>query len=206
MTNQVEQKRLQRALEIVRNDGVTANVEAKSYTVKSQSGNWEYIVNTLVTGRRCGCKDHQNGHICKHIIAAELLQAKRIAQTIKEKVQERTHSSTLVFQMNHIILRIQGHNDLGQNLRLDGNVEFLKSQSHPWRREFGKWFDAMALLLQDKVEAEPEIKPIEIQETEPTKVSTEIDGFLAKLNARVERKKQENPPMTAQRAMAELYD
>jgi len=94
MTKQVEQKRLQRALEILRNDGVTANVEAKSYTVKSQSGDWEYIVNTLVTGRKCGCKDHQNGHICKHIIAAELAQARKIALTIKEKVQKRAYSST----------------------------------------------------------------------------------------------------------------
>jgi hypothetical protein len=200
MTNQVEQKRLQKALEIVRSDGVTANVEAKSYLVKSQTSDHSYIVNTLVTGRKCGCKDHQNGHICKHIIASELHQARKIAQVIKEKVQERTYSSTLVFQMNGVILRINGNNDLGQALRLDGNVTFLKALDHPHRREFGAWFDAMALLLQDKVETEPEPEPMK-----PTELVEHIDNFLAGLQARVERNKQGNPPMTAQEAMAELY-
>jgi len=101
--------------------------------------------------------------------------------------------------MNGVILRINGNNDLGQALRLDGNVTFLKALDHPHRREFGRWFDAMAKLLQDKVEAEPEMKPTEV--------------FCPTSSDRVTREGQEKPVKTivvqsteTTEAYVELFD
>jgi len=89
--------RKQRGLAIAKTNGQVKQREARSFTVKSQSGNGNYEVLKTSLGWMCSCPDHiYRGVKCKHIFAVEFAQAlKREIQA--KRIEPVTDISTCIY-------------------------------------------------------------------------------------------------------------
>ena len=66
-------KRISKACEIVKADGIKATSNPNTFAVKSQSTNATYLVR--VDTVECGCKDAQKSHVCKHFLSTAIYRA-----------------------------------------------------------------------------------------------------------------------------------
>lgn len=68
-------QRLERAMDILTRDSIYSwvRVSAGRYLIQNLESAVEYSVDTVA--KTCTCPDHENGNICKHRLACELLDA-----------------------------------------------------------------------------------------------------------------------------------
>ena len=100
MTAQLTTTRQERGQQIAKLEGQVSRVDDYIYTVKSQSGNGEYIVNKVNGQWMCECPDNTYRHLaCKHIHAVNLSMT--IRTEVKETVQALTIAEVNLEQCPH---------------------------------------------------------------------------------------------------------
>ena len=95
---ELEQKREQRGLAIAQSKECPINlIEENFYTVKSQSGNGEYVIFQVNGELHCECPDHTYRHVkCKHLFAVEF-SLKMKEQVKKNIIIQEVNISKCVF-------------------------------------------------------------------------------------------------------------
>ncbi len=94
---ELEQKREERGLTIAQTRNQICCVEENFYTVKSQSGNGEYVVTLVDSEWMCECPDNKFRNVkCKHIFAVEISR-KMKAEVKKSVIIQEVNISTCIY-------------------------------------------------------------------------------------------------------------
>ncbi len=89
--------REERGEAIVKLEGQVKRVDEYTYTVKSQSGNGEYVISKVCGEWVCECPDNKYRHVkCKHIVAVELSSVLR-AEVAVRKIEPISNLSNCIY-------------------------------------------------------------------------------------------------------------
>lgn len=147
MTTKICKGRLARARQILASGGVKINSQPHTYIVQSQNGRGKYTVATSLAefGRKCHCIDHKAfGHVCKHIIAAELAQAETMLKSVLIQTEGLSYTKTL---SRGCYIMLDGLR--GNGLLLRSQLEGFAAGTNVWPR-FAERIKAISELLEDK--------------------------------------------------------